>query len=352
MLWIRMSVLLLLVIGILAGCKSNSEKFPDNYKLGIIETTGQDNKSVITYYDQELKKVYTQKLPFGTMGSIFYSPIIFDNKLYTIPQGMANEKDLKMVLEVDLSNGNAKEYSINQLAMNSLAVNSDYIFTCNTYNGTSYINRCEKQSKAVLEKDFADTYISKLELVGNKLLAFGTKREESLLASYLYFLDLDLKVLKTINISRSGSSHYKTVLIGEKVYFSNPMDRYDQANTLISSVSTQNLNVENIDLEQVYPSDIIPYNNYLIIAHCNLVSHEGNLITFYDTKKDSIETISLTHPILQMSRDLDNLYIMDQEKLYRYKINGTGLELTKEIPINTRKNSKVFYYVSGFFLKQ
>jgi hypothetical protein len=351
MLWIRITFLFVLVTGFLTGCKRNTEKFTDDYMFGIIETTGQDNDSVITYYNQEFQKVYTQELPFGSMGNIFYNPIIFEDKLYTIPQGLANEKDLKMVLELDLTNGNTEEYTINQLAMNSLLANADYIFTCNTYNGISYINRCHKQSQEVIETVFADIYISKLELAGDRLLAFGTKRDDRSLVSYLYLLDMELNVLKTINISESGSSHYKTVLVGDMVYFSSPMDEYDQPGTLISSVSTKNLTVKNIDLKTVYPSDMVGYQNFLIIAHCNLVTFEGNQLTFYDTKKESIKTINLNHSILQMNIEADNLYIMSQENLYQYRINGTNLELTGEIPMLTKSDAKEYYYVSGFFLR-
>ncbi|BCJ95961.1 hypothetical protein acsn021_35300 [Anaerocolumna cellulosilytica] len=351
MVWIRLTLLFILVIGFLTGCKRNTEKFAGDYKFGIIETTGQDNDSVITYYNQELQKVYTQELPFGSMGNIFYNPIIFEDKLYTIPQGLANEKDLKMVLELDLTNGDTKEYTIDQLAMNSLSANADYIFTCNTYNGNSYINRCHKQSQEVIEKAFIDIYISKLELAGDKLLAFGTKREENSLVSFLYLLDMELNVLKTINISKSGSSHYKTALVGDVVYFSSPMNQYDQPGTLISAISTKNLTVKDIDLKTAYPSDIIPYNEFLVIAHCNLVTFEGNQLTFYNTKKETMNTINLEHPILQMNIEGDDLYIMSQEKLYQYKISGKSLALTGEIHMLTKSNAEEYYYASGFFLR-
>ena len=93
--------------------------------VGVIETSGNSKKS----------RIY------------FYNPVIYEDELYLIPQGKTNVKDEKKVLKIELKSGNQKIYEINQLAMNSICVNDKNIYTCNTLNGDSYINKCSKENK-------------------------------------------------------------------------------------------------------------------------------------------------------------------------------------------------------------
>lgn len=78
-------------------------------------------------------------IKYATVGNIFYEPLIYNEKLYTISQGRSNSKDEKKVLEIDLENFKEQECKIEQLAMNSICVNENYIYTCNTLDGDSYI---------------------------------------------------------------------------------------------------------------------------------------------------------------------------------------------------------------------
>ena len=111
-------------------------------EIGVIETSGNSKESRIYFYNQNLEKTATLPLEYASLGSIFYNPVIYEDELYLIPQGKTNVKDEKKVLKIELKSGNQKIYEINQLAMNSICVNDKNIYTCNTLNGDSYINKC------------------------------------------------------------------------------------------------------------------------------------------------------------------------------------------------------------------
>lgn len=108
--------------------------------VGVIETSGNSKKS----------RIY------------FYNPVIYEDELYLIPQGKTNVKDEKKVLKIELKSGNQKIYEINQLAMNSICVNDKNIYTCNTLNGDSYINKCSKENNQVVSEKIEGVYVSNL----------------------------------------------------------------------------------------------------------------------------------------------------------------------------------------------
>lgn len=352
----KVNLFLLLILVVYTGCTNkkllhNEENFNSNFDVGVIKTTGQKNKSFITYYDTQLKEVSKQGLPYASLGNIFYNPVVFKQKLYIIPQGLANAKDKKTVFELNLNTGKKKEYHIDQLAMNSIAVNEEYIFTCNTLDGTSYINRCDKKDEKVEKVLFQDTYISKLVLHNDILYAFSSRKGENFVESYLYKLDLSLNILDKKDISNYGNSNYKTAIINDMLYFSNQVDKEDNPNHIIGIYSENSDRMSRLDMKEYYPSDILSYKELLVIAHCDMVRGEGNTITLYNIDTNASKVIKLNHNILQMDMVKDKLYIIDAEYLYQYKMEKDYIKLNNKVKIQYNDNSDVYYYVSGFFTK-
>lgn len=347
-------ILVLILATILVSCKSKKQVYNNDYDIAIIETTGGDNHSSIYYYNNKLELINKYTLPYGTMGNIFYNPVIFNDKLYSIPQGLANEKNLKRVIEFNLEDGGVEEYKIEQLAMNSLAVNSEYIYTCNTVNGISYINQYTLENDIVTSIDIPEVYISNLMVTDDLLYAFGTIKGENGMESYIYVLDTKLTINEVINITSSGSSQYKAIFVDNYLYFSNLMDNDDKPGDTVSRLSLSNHEIENISLSTPYPSDLLVYNDILLIAHCNLVTNEGNTITFYNLEDESMQEVTFTHPVTQINIKEDFLYIFDGNKLYQYELNKdkvSELKLIKEVVLKGNEKSDNYNYISGFYVK-
>ena len=166
--------------------------------VGVIETSGNSKKS----------RIY------------FYNPVIYEDELYLIPQGKTNVKDEKKVLKIELKSGNQKIYEINQLAMNSICVNDKNIYTCNTLNGDSYINKCSKENNQVVSEKIEGVYVSKLLCSKDMLFAFATTKYGKEMNSYIYIYDAEeLSFDEKIDITNYGGTHYKAILFDNNILF-------------------------------------------------------------------------------------------------------------------------------------
>ncbi|MDF2473421.1 MAG: hypothetical protein K0R21_1203 [Anaerocolumna sp.] len=348
----------MLLTVLLTGCKQLTTKFKLTYQeynpeyfLAVIETTEQDNRSIIHYYNNELILVNTQILPYGTMGNLYYTPVIYNNVVYTIPQGLGNKKDAGIVLGMKLETGELEEYKIDQLAMNSLAVNNQFIYTSNTLNGISSISQYEISNGTVKQIDIEDVYISKLYVNAQILYAFGqTKGDNGKLITYLYTLDQSLTILDKKDISDHGSGQYKTTLIGNELYFTSSTDSDDNPSNKLSCMSLEG-EITDIILNEQGPLEIIPYQDKILISHCNLAQARGNKLTILDMKNNTQQIIEFEHDLLQMQVKDNNLYVMDQDHLYIYIIEKDYFTLERQVKIKTTEGEDEYYYISGFFIK-
>jgi hypothetical protein len=338
---------------LLSGCsKPSKAEYNSKYMIAVIETTEQDNQSIINYYDNDLNIVNSQELPYGTMGNLFYTPIIYDNNMYTIPQGLGYKKDSGIVIGMDLDSGKIKEYKIGKIAMNSLAVNVNYIFTCNTLNGISSINEYDKNSGKVTSVDINEVYISKIFINNEILYAFGQiKGDNGKLASYLYTFDDSLNILNKKDISTHGSGQYKVTLVGKQLYFTNSTDSEDKPSDILSLLSLDKGDISDITLSEINPLEIIEYKNKIFVSHCNLTQVSGKKLTILDRSNNTQKIVEFNHDLLQMQVKNDKLYVIDQENLYVYKIENDQFIPEKQVKIKTTGNKKELYYVSGFFMK-
>lgn len=325
------------------GCQSN--RYQKNFAVAVIETSSDKKDSTLKYYNTELELVYSQNMMYTSLGNIFYPPMEFDERIYLVPQGDSQKKDEKKILEIDLDNNQKNVYDIDALAINSVCANEEYIFACNTLNGISYINACDKKSKEVKTIKFPEIFISKV-ICKNKLYAFGIEKKDDLIYSYLYIMNgKSLEVEKQIDLSSYGGVHYSASFIDDLLYFPNPRDQFDNAGTSISCFDTKTNEIDNIDLGIEYPQDIVPYEDYLIVSHFDLVTGIGDKVTFYNTKTKESSHVTLGYSIYQMILKNDALYILDENSVYKYNIENCKLHLIQKIKVKSGKNT----YLSGIF---
>lgn len=130
--------MLFTVIG-LYGCASDGERVaPVDASIGIIETRGTDETSRIVFYDGELNEVAQLSLRYANLGDVFHNPLVYQGSLFVIPQGRSKVRDGEAVLQVDVASLASKTHAIGRSGMNDVAVNDEYVFTCDS----SCINRC------------------------------------------------------------------------------------------------------------------------------------------------------------------------------------------------------------------
>lgn len=338
--------IMLLIIFEVMGCGKNGNTDLGDACIGVIETNGYSEKSRLLIYDENLTEISEVPIKYASVGNIFYNPIVYNNELYIIPQGLANKKDEQKVLKINLSSLDEDIYNIEQLAMNSICTDKGYIYTCNTLNGDSYINKCSKIDQSVNVQIVKQTYISKIVCNDDILYAFGTVKEEKTLKSYIYVFDENLYLIEQIDITEYGSSHYKVIVQDGKIFFSNSLDYKDSPCNTVGVYSTSDKTISTIQLEQNYPLDLVFYNNVLIVSHYDLVRREGGSISLYDLDTKEIRNYQLDHGVEQMTINKDNIYILSEKIIYKYKIKELSLEFKNMIKILTLSDSS---YCSGVF---
>ncbi len=336
---------ILLVVCLTAGCGREHADL-EKACVGIIETNGYKKKSSLLIYDDNLTRLTDVPVKYASVGSIFYNPFVDQQELYVIPQGSADKKDEKKVLQINLTDFKKKTYDIDQPAMNDICSDEAYIYTCNTLNGDSYINKCRKEDQSVKMQSVAQMYISKIVCADGKIYAFGTKKVEHAFRSYLLIFDEELQLTDQIDISECGSSHYKAIVRDGNLFFSNNIDSNEESGNTVSIFSMKDKTIDTITLNQNSPWDLALFQDYLVVSHYTPGSQGNGCISLYNLNTHEVSGYPLDHAAEQMAIKENNIYILAEKCLYQYKITKTGIELTKEIQIDLLRDGD---YCSGIF---
>lgn len=352
-----LSILCITISLVSCGRRGKETAISEKAYIGVIETTGQKNHSIITFYNRKLMKEMSLELPFGSMGSYFDLPKVRDNKLYVVPKGIASLKDKTVILQVDLDNGAYRTYDLKQPEINSFCMDEHYVYGVNTLNQQSIISRYD------LEEDDLDTlvlgkiFVGNIERYGDKLYAYGFGESLVGMSSYLYIIDPQtLTIEKQIDISRSGQDQLGTELIDNTLFFTNSLKYHKDYGEIpsngLSKLDTIQHQVTDIQLPYEYPFQIIQHEGLLYVSHYNLVQGEGDSLSIYNDATGDITTFSFGHKVAQIAIEEGQLYVLDGEKIHVYDIGDNEIVKKNETEIVSMLDKDVYYYVSGFFIKE
>ncbi|HPU62642.1 MAG TPA: hypothetical protein PK304_00650 [Mobilitalea sp.] len=332
---------------IISGCK----KFPQEYDFAVIDTTGYANKSYIYYYDNSGKKLYEKYISMGYMGDTFSFPQVYKDKIYVTPWGTDLERELSVVLEIDIESGRYKTYDTTLHSINSMAVTEKYIFTVNTINAVTKLARTDKETEETDIKEWPDYVIGKIAVFDNILYAFGCAFED--MRSELIEIDVEtFEVINTYDISKFGDSPADFALLDDgKLYFTLPY-KNNEPNDSLTVYDLNNKEFKKIKMPGTSPSQLLKYRNYLIISHVDHVLNEGSSISIYDIETGKLKHYQLKNTPRQIGIKDNYLYSLDitERNVCIYKLDGNNIEFIDQIFIEKRK-AKEFYFLSGFFLK-
>lgn len=347
----------------LNSCNGSTDKGEDvleNAQIGVIEASGNAKTSGIVFYDSDLTKTKSLKLKYATVGDELCNPVVYEGKLYVIPQGDDIKKDEEKVLEINLSNLKKKIYKIKQIGMYGLSVDAENIYTCSNLNGYSYIGKCNKKTGEVKEQKIENICMTQVLAYKNKLYAFGTKIYSNKTAenrkhmSYMYIYDSDFKLVHQVNLSKYGDSPDKVIAFENKIYFSNTYNSETELeNNTICVYSIRDKKIEMISLKQDYPLDLDIYKDVLIVSQFDILHGKTGGISFVNLKTEEQKDYKLAHGVAHMVRKDDYIYILSdteissKTKLYKYQINGMDLDLVKEAKIDAMHSDN---YLTGLFV--
>ncbi|MBE6015245.1 MAG: hypothetical protein E7241_07750 [Lachnospiraceae bacterium] len=347
---VKCKALAVIAIFSIMGCNSIDNKGAidiGNASICVSETRGYQETSALVFYDMDLNEVGKKSYKYASFGEAFYTPEVYDNELYIVPQGIANRKDEKKVLRINLSSLCENIYNINQYAINSICVNEKYLYTCNTLNGNSCITRCDKKNNKVKEYIIEEMYVSKLVCTQENIFAFGLVSEGITNNVYLYVFDSNLNLVNRVDITACGSDHYKAVIRDGKLYFSNSYDYKGMPNNTVTIYSIAENSLETIQLDENFPNDILFNNDVLLVSHYDIVAKTGGGITLFNLDTKEKKYIKLDHGAMQMTAKGDYVFFLADYKIYKYKLEPFDLKFEKMIEVSPL--GEEFYYCSGLF---
>lgn len=330
---------------LIAACAKPASLDRSEAVIGVVTTIGTEKHSQLHLFDDSLQLVERQVLPYASLGDYFYVPEVVEHTLYMVPQGYASLKEEEIVLAIDLSSGEQRSFFIGQPGINDVCVQAGQLFTCNTLDNRSYITRLELESEQRQVIELPEIYVTKLLADDSRLYAFGTSLGLELSAT-LYVFDFDLNLLEQLDISDLGVTQYKAITAGEYVYFSNPVDQWDQPHRLVVAWNKRTQEFTRYGLSHDWPNDLLLIEGQLWVAHFNPVTGEHAGISFIDLASGEVSHQPLEHAIEQMVWHDSMLYTIDETGLYRYQVLDKQLRLVNRVGIELEKPGE---YISGLF---
>lgn len=330
----------------------SKEKLNDIH-IGVVQSTQSGNIGYISFYDKSLNLISEKKLPFGDMGDETRVPYLSNDCFYIVPLGLGDRKDLKTIVKFDLKTGKYKTFKITEPAALMFTVNNNDVYTTNTLNFIGYITKCDTTTGGLEEWQKQGVIISSLKCYDSLLYAWGTSNENNFDIPYLFIFETKpLRLIKQIPLKGCGTQQLDSCKIGDNIYFTNNMDvdGNEQSKTL-TKFNIKTNEIQNIQLQERCPNQIIQYNNKLYITHCNPLFADLNKITIFDPKTGSQQLIEMKNALVQTIRYKNYLYSQDMENLYVYDINS--LKLLKSINIDKKRKSFISmkFYIGGIFVK-
>lgn len=345
---LRKSFSLILLLGFsfalcafLAGCSCGK------VKIGVLETSGDGDSSRIVFFDSNLQR--TNEIVIDDeigMGSLFYDPVIAERIFYAVPQGNATTKDAEKVLAINLDGYQTSEYKIEKPAMNSVAVSTQYVFTCNTLNGVSSVNRCNKATGDVRSVDEENAYISHIVVSGDRLYAFASQLDVD--RSWIDEYDLDLNLSSRIDMTEFGSGVYRSCVDGSKLYFTTMVSADGAGGGCLICFDLASKGLSKMEVFE-NPLGVKELEGKLYVSHGKLVEGSSSAaLSVVDLSSGDTSRFSFDHSVDRFVVSDEGLYVLSGRAVYRYSLRG--MSLMDEVVLEPVGSD--YRFVSGIFLAE
>lgn len=347
---------LLSMIFILSSCQTHKEvpmnlapsgDLAESNYCGVIVTTGEKNESYIEYFDKDLKLKRKQKLDYGTLGSTFTKQQVKDNIIYTTAQGLAQKKNLGLVLGIDAATGKVEEYSHGLVGPAAHVVTEQAIYVCNNLNFVSNVVRIDRHTKEKKSLELSVHQITNVCNFQDKILVFAMNYEnDGSISSYIYIIDEDLNVEKQIDITEVGSGSDHVCFIENKLYFNTMMTGNSEDSTNIGILDLNTYSVSTISLGMERPFCMAYEDGKMFISQYQFDEANGTMAVI-DLASGKQDLYGFEHPVNQMEVKDGKLLMSSSEEIYQYSITEGEILLEQETSLEMPTNVK--YYVGGIF---
>lgn len=331
--------LLFLIIFVVTGCMNEQPlENIEEIKIGVVETMGNKNKSYVHWYNEDLEEVGVQKLKYANLGNTFTKPVYDADEVYLIPEGLIGKKDTQKVISINQEEFAVTEYDIPNIALQDVALTDSYLFVNSNLNFQTHLSRLDRETGEFNEEILEEAYFESMLSVDDKLYLFGTMDRgsvENITENYLYVLDADFHLLETIDLTDVGNGAYKFLLDDRDLYISLATTKRDRPNSTLLKINVDTLEIEVIDLEINYPDSLVKYKDQLLIAHSDIVTGEGTIVTMLDLNTNEKEVVDLEMNIFFMDIYQNYLLVHDGENITLFDIDN-DFELLQKTKVSQK----------------
>lgn len=348
-------LILFLVLGVIfSGCDFNKAKTNlDEFRVAVVETTSNKEKSKITYYDWELKEMDSFKYKYAEFGTHFSKPQYNKDQVYIVPKGLMKRHDTKKIVSIEKKTGKATEYPIDKGNIQCTAANEKYVYAGSNINFISYLSQYDKNKKIENVVSLEGEYLGLIALYNDLVFAFVEDASPDMpIESRLDVYNEKLEKINSIDLTEHGCSHTKYLIKNDKLIFSNAYTKNTTPGSSISILDLNTFEIVKIELDEEYPSDIIDasgaFEDNIVIAHTSEVLLEGTKLTLFNLKDNSKKIIDIKKPIMSIDI-IDSLLIVltKEDELCIYGIKDNFI-LTNSIKHVVEDGS----YTSGIFVNK
>ncbi|MDO5519736.1 MAG: hypothetical protein Q4G58_04490 [bacterium] len=318
---------------------SSKPKYSADFKVGVVQTSEDDSVSYITYYDQDLKKGYTQKISNGALGETYEAPQIADGFVYMVPKKSNEGKDSKSVIALDLKTGKKTSYSVGHLGSTNLRVDSNNIYTASTKDNQLKLSKYTKKSKKSKTLTLDNTTLNCFKVNNDKLYAVLTTPDNKCILDIIE--TKTMKVESTVDLSSFKGKITDFVLTDTELYFIYT-DASKKGGLGLYSLVTKK--IETIDVTLEAPDQIAKVNSSFVIS-----SKSSNKVTVYSYGKNDVKTYELPTAPLLCKVTSTNFYYLDDTSIYMYNLDDFTLVKKEEVPI--KKVNSNPQHLATFFIK-
>lgn len=348
-----LSLAVLLIVVTLSSCNSKrTNQDYDKIKIGVIETTGYKKRSYIHFYDENLNFLYKEETNHASLSEPFDRAIYKDGYIYAIPRGLFGLREEKCILKYKIHTDEYEEYDTGLMGMLCLTASDEYLFGAHGMNGVAAIARVKiDDPNDIVKTSFPDFMIGEMKAVDDQLYAVISRGIGMKTEAYLCVLSAkDLKLLEKYDISELGSFDRFAEHDG-KIYISNQYTDVILATpaSTITVFDKATKQFTQIDTKTHYPLDMFFWENLLFVSHYDKVQNIGNTVSIINLENNTIESHTFDHAVEQMLSDSKYIYILDQEKVFKYQYSGGKFEQLSSATVDMDK-SGTFFYISGFFM--
>lgn len=321
-------IISLFIVLLLTGCGGSTPYSPE-FDLGVIQTTGSKNKSIIDFYQDDFTKMGSLSLPYGSMDyNGFIEPIIREDHLYVIPNGLSHKKDLGIVLDIDLSDGTNKKIKFGRINITSAVVTDDYIYAASNLNQMVYLDRYDRATQKIDTVTLAGWMLHNVEAHNGKLVGAGLDMSDVTTPKVsLFEFDFTSGEHKELaNLTSYAFDSEPPVHIlshGSKIY----MTSNDQL--LVYDDQTGTLQAEKLPDELAY--QMLIEGDKMFILHADIVTGDREAsLTIFNLADKSMMNYPMGERNQQLVKDGDKIYGLDlkEKAIHSYELNAEGLTKT------------------------